>query len=132
MGRVRAVDLGLSPGTKVQEIEFIEIADFPQYTVGVFLVPKVRLHHVTCTPGSCFLERGERAFRINVLQYPFDWLHEKLACVPEFLKREMIVGQYLVRVAEYQNKELPGCFRLSYQFFVTHRAANFLFMTTQA
>jgi len=43
MSRTRAVDIGLASDTTVREIEFVEIADFPQYTVGVFLVPKVRM-----------------------------------------------------------------------------------------
>ena len=42
MRKFRAPDLGLEPDTQLRDIEFVEIADFPQYTVGVFLVPKVR------------------------------------------------------------------------------------------
>ena len=43
LNRIQANDLGLTEGTKFSDIEYVEVAEFEQFTVGVFLVPKVRL-----------------------------------------------------------------------------------------
>ena len=44
MSSARAPDLGLSADTTRDDIEFVDIADCEDYTVGVFIVPKVLVH----------------------------------------------------------------------------------------
>jgi len=57
LARTRAADVGLAPDTDVREIEYIEIADWPQYTVGIFLVPKGRKLPLHDHPGMTVLSK---------------------------------------------------------------------------
>lgn len=49
--------MGLAADTQGKEIEFVEIADWPQYTVGIFLVPKGRKLPLHDHPGMTVLSK---------------------------------------------------------------------------
>jgi hypothetical protein len=57
LSRTNAADVGLAANMSLTEIEFVEIADWPEYTVGVFLVPKGRKLPLHDHPGMTVLSK---------------------------------------------------------------------------
>ena len=57
LSRTHAADVGLAANTSLTEIEFVEIADWPEYTVGIFLVPKGRKLPLHNHPGMTVLSK---------------------------------------------------------------------------
>eukprot|EP00286_Rhodomonas_abbreviata_P029903 CAMPEP_0181296488 /NCGR_PEP_ID=MMETSP1101-20121128/4733_1 /TAXON_ID=46948 /ORGANISM="Rhodomonas abbreviata, Strain Caron Lab Isolate" /LENGTH=266 /DNA_ID=CAMNT_0023401361 /DNA_START=443 /DNA_END=1243 /DNA_ORIENTATION=+ len=58
MNRIRAQDLGLvSNGQKLRHIEFVDVLETPEFTVGIFLIPEGRFLPLHDHPGMTVLSK---------------------------------------------------------------------------